>query len=82
MTEAATTLARPAEPPARPRVLVREPIAEGGLELLRARFQVDVDLEAQAQEVDARVADPVADENPRAHGVRLGRPRRTRRVRR
>ena len=28
----------------RPRVLIREPIAEAGIELLRERFDVDVEL--------------------------------------
>jgi D-3-phosphoglycerate dehydrogenase len=38
----------------RPRVLVREPIAEAGIELLRERFDVDVDGEAPLEE---RIAD-------------------------
>jgi D-3-phosphoglycerate dehydrogenase / 2-oxoglutarate reductase len=32
----------------RPRVLVREPIAEAGIELLRERFDVDVDVDGEA----------------------------------
>ena len=34
-----------------PRVLVREPIAEAGLELLRGRFDVDVDPDSDLAEV-------------------------------
>ena len=34
----------------RPRVLVREPIAEAGVELLRARFDVDVDVDCDLAE--------------------------------
>ena len=34
-----------------PRVLVREPIAEAGLELLRSRFDVDVDAESDLAEI-------------------------------
>jgi D-3-phosphoglycerate dehydrogenase / 2-oxoglutarate reductase len=45
VTEAATTLPPPAESPGPPRILVRERIAEAGVELLRARFDVDVDTE-------------------------------------
>jgi D-3-phosphoglycerate dehydrogenase len=37
------TVPRPAERPGAPRVLVREGIAEAGIELLRRRFEVDVD---------------------------------------
>ena len=33
------------------RVLVREPIADAGVELLRSRFDVDVDLEAPLEEI-------------------------------
>jgi D-3-phosphoglycerate dehydrogenase len=33
------------------RVLVREPIADGGLELLRSRFEVDVDTESDLAEI-------------------------------
>jgi D-3-phosphoglycerate dehydrogenase len=34
-----------------PRVLVREPIAEAGLELLRTRFEVDVDPDSDLAEI-------------------------------
>ena len=37
--------------PARPRVLVREPIAEPGLELLRSRFDVVEDGESDLGEI-------------------------------
>ncbi|MDP8911093.1 MAG: phosphoglycerate dehydrogenase [Actinomycetota bacterium] len=44
MTEiAARPVLRSAGGPPRPRVLVREPIADAGIELLRRRFDVDVD---------------------------------------
>ena len=35
------------------RVLVREPIAEAGIALLRSRFEVDVDLESPLEEIVA-----------------------------
>ena len=38
----------------RPRVLVREPIAEAGVELLRSRFDVDVDAESDLAETIGR----------------------------
>ena len=33
------------------RVLVREPIADAGVELLRSRFDVDVDLDSPLEEI-------------------------------
>ncbi|MDQ4019724.1 MAG: phosphoglycerate dehydrogenase, partial [Actinomycetota bacterium] len=50
MTEAAVTVLRPAETPERPRVLVRERIAEAGIDLLRRSFDVDVDLDGDLEE--------------------------------
>jgi D-3-phosphoglycerate dehydrogenase len=50
VTEAATTLPPPPEAPGPPRVLVRERIAEAGIELLRARFDVDVDFECDLED--------------------------------
>ncbi len=50
MTEAAATVAPLRPSGARPRVLVRERIAEAGVELLRRSFDVDVDLEADVGE--------------------------------
>src|SRR4029079_2894527 len=35
------------------RVLIREPIADAGVELLRSRFDVDVDLESPLEEIVA-----------------------------
>jgi D-3-phosphoglycerate dehydrogenase / 2-oxoglutarate reductase len=40
----------------RPRVLVREPIAEAGVELLKARFDVDVEVDGGGQ-LEDRIAD-------------------------
>ena len=42
---------RPEGAEARARVLVREPIAEAGLELLRSRFEVDVDPDSELAEI-------------------------------
>ena len=57
------------------RVLVREPIAEAGIELLRSRFDVDVDREAPLDGIIDRYdahRDPLRDApDPRAH--RAGR---------
>ena len=50
MTETAAALRRAADPAGPPRVLVRERIADAGIELLRARFEVDVDLEGDLAE--------------------------------
>ncbi len=50
MTEAAATLPPRTRTPGPARVLVREPIAEAGIELLRRRFEVDVDFEADLAE--------------------------------
>jgi D-3-phosphoglycerate dehydrogenase len=50
VTEAAVTVLRPAETPERPRVLVRERIAEAGIDLLRRSFDVDVDLDGDLEE--------------------------------
>jgi D-3-phosphoglycerate dehydrogenase len=54
VTEAAATLPRAGRAPEPPRVLVRERIAEAGIELLRRRFAVDVDLDG---DLDARIGD-------------------------
>jgi D-3-phosphoglycerate dehydrogenase len=50
MTEAATTIPRPRDANAPARVLVRERIAEAGVQLLRERFEVDVDLDGDLAE--------------------------------
>lgn len=50
MTEGAATLARPAERPGPPRVLIREKIAPAGVELLQERFAVDVDFDGDLDE--------------------------------
>ncbi len=50
MTEAATTVLPPASPPGPPRVLVRERIAQAGIDLLRRRFEVDVDFDSELAE--------------------------------
>ena len=78
--------------PERPRVLVREPIAEAGVELLRGRFDVDVDGDSDLAETiggyDA-IVDPFGDQADRrrdrprrpAEGDRPGRRRRRQRRR-
>ncbi|MGN6378382.1 MAG: phosphoglycerate dehydrogenase [Gaiellales bacterium] len=40
-----------------PRVLVREPIADAGVDLLRQRFQVDVDIDSPADRLTEEIAD-------------------------
>ncbi|MBA2615147.1 MAG: phosphoglycerate dehydrogenase [Actinobacteria bacterium] len=50
MTEVAATLPPRADAPAPPRVLVRERIADAGIELLRSRFDVDVDFDSDLEE--------------------------------
>ena len=40
-----------------PRVLVKEPIAEAGVELLRSSFDVDVDVEMAAEDLPDRIGD-------------------------
>ena len=58
MSTAARQLGRRSTPSARSpprtaglRVLVREPIAEAGVDVLRARYDVDVDTEAPLEEI-------------------------------
>jgi hypothetical protein len=41
----------PSRPPELMRVLVREPIADAGVELLRSRFDVDVDADSPLEEI-------------------------------
>ena len=57
------------------RVLVREPIAEAGVELLRSRFEVDVDAESPLEEIidgyDAH-RHPLGDEADRATLIERG----------
>jgi len=50
VTEVAATLPPRADAPAPPRVLVRERIADAGIELLRSRFDVDVDFDSDLEE--------------------------------
>jgi D-3-phosphoglycerate dehydrogenase / 2-oxoglutarate reductase len=50
VSESAATLDRPAGTPGPARVLVREKIAPAGVELLRERFDVDVDLDGDLPE--------------------------------
>ena len=60
----------------RPRVLVREPIAEAGVELLREHFDVDVDGDSDLAETIGRLRrdrDPLGDEADRRPD-RPGRP--------
>ena len=57
MAEAAGVSAAPERPAtARARVLVKERIAEGGVELLRERFDVDVEIDMPADELADRIA--------------------------
>jgi D-3-phosphoglycerate dehydrogenase len=51
VTETATSLPPPTGQAGPPRVLVREKIADAGIELLRRRFEVDVDLEGDLPEL-------------------------------
>src|SRR3989449_4941598 len=44
-------MARRDQATARARILVREPIADAGMELLRAKFEVDVDTDAPLEEI-------------------------------
>ena len=58
MSEATGTSAPAAQPATgRARVLVKERIAEGGVELLRERFDVDVEIEMGAEQLFERIGD-------------------------
>ena len=72
MAEAAGVSAAPERPAtARARVLVKERIAEGGVELLRERFDVDVEIDMPADELADRIAGYDApDRAQRDHGRR------------
>ena len=62
----------------RPRVLVREPIAAAGIELLRARFDVDEDADSDLAEIIGRYEAIVIRSGTRLDADLLGRAERLR----
>ena len=57
----------------RPRVLVKEKIADAGVELLREHFDVDVGVDWSDEELAERIGDYDGDRDPLGHEARRGR---------